>query len=253
MSGGSTFTRINALSRTEQTVLVLTEMIVSGSFQTGQLLPSEHELCDRIGVSRSTLRLALRTLEMRGMIVTRHGVGAVVTDRTREKVTESVEHMLTLGGATRRDVFEVRLMLECQAASLAATRAQPSHIQTMRTSIVAMGDPSALVSDHVGADLAFHMAVADASGNNVLVAFVHGVRQLLLEHIAATFERDDNVAVRVQAHSAILRGIETGDSALTETMMREHLNRTALLLHDNPIKQAGVRTMKEAKQSSPIA
>lgn len=235
----STFTRINGQSKTEQAVQLLTEMITSGAVASGQLLPSEHELCDRIGVSRSTLRMALRTLEARGLVVTRHGIGAIVTDRTRETVTDSINLLLLRRGATRRDVFEVRLMLECQAAALAALRAKPVHLASIRDSIAVMGDASSSLREHVAADLAFHLAVAEASGNNVLVAFVYAVRQQLLETIAATFARDDGVPVRIEAHTAILRALEAQDSVGAEAAMRAHLNLTALIL-DDPIDDLDV-------------
>ncbi|MDQ6700978.1 MAG: FCD domain-containing protein, partial [Acidobacteriota bacterium] len=223
MAEPSTFTRINGQSKTEQAVQLLTEMITSGAVKSGKLLPSEHELCVRIGVSRSTLRMALRTLEAQGLVVTRHGVGAVVTDRTRETLTASIELMLRRRGAAPRDVFEVRLMLECQAAALAAQRAQERHITAIRASIAKLADGAVPISEHVAADLAFHMAVAEASGNEVLVALVHAVRQQLLEHIAATFARDERVHVRIEAHTAILNGIETHDSVAAENAMRAHL------------------------------
>lgn len=233
MAEPSTFTRINAQSKTEQAVRLLTEMITSGAFKSGKLLPSEHELCDRLGVSRSTLRMALRTLETRGLVVTRHGVGAIVTDRTRETLTDSIDLMLRRRGGTRRDVFEIRLMLECQAAALAAERAEDKHIQAIQESIAAMaGDRSSPISEHVAADLAFHISVAEASGNEVLVAFVHAVRQQLLETIAATFARDDGVQDRIDDHSAILCAIQAHDLPAAEAAMRLHLGRTTPILED---------------------
>jgi GntR family transcriptional repressor for pyruvate dehydrogenase complex len=226
----STLTRINPQSKIEQAVQLLTELITSGAVASGQLLPSEHELCARIGVSRSTLRMALRTLETRGLVVTRHGVGAIVTDRTRETLTASIDLMLRRRGGTRQDVFEVRLMLECQAAALAALRAEEEHIRTIQESIGAMADDSAPISAHVAADLSFHIAVADGSGNAVLVAFVHAVRQQLLETIAATFARDDGVQARVHDHTAILRAIQAHDPAAADAAMRLHLGRTIPIL-----------------------
>ncbi len=86
----------------------------------GDLLPSEPSLGKQLGISRPTVRLALRTLETRGLVTTRHDGGATVADRTREAAVDSIELMLRQVGAGERDMLEVRLMLESQGAALAA-------------------------------------------------------------------------------------------------------------------------------------
>lgn len=223
--------RITPQSKTDQAVALLTDMITSGGFESGMLLPPEHELCDRVGVSRSTLRMALRTLEARGLVETKHGIGAVVTNRTSETLADSIDLMLRRGGGTRRDVFEIRLMLECLAASLGARRAEAKHIAAIETSISAMAGGTT-IQTHISADLDFHIAVAESSGNEVLVAFVRAVRQQLLETIAATFARDGGVPTRIDDHTAILLAIQARDPPGAEAAMRRHLERTVLLLED---------------------
>ena len=199
---GALLSPIESGSRTERTVAVLTELITSGRFASGELLPSESELCKQLGISRPTVRMALRTLETRGLVVTRHGVGVQVTDRTRQVVTDSIELMLLRGGAGPRDMLEVRLMLECQGAALAADRATT-------------------------ADLA---AIAEASQNAVLVALVHALRGLLRDTIAATWRVNDGVEERRRDHARVLDAVTARDPAAAVAAMRTHLCRTERLI-----------------------
>ena len=115
--------RISALpggSRTQQAAAVLTDLITSGQIQAGEFLPSEQELCRQLGVSRATVREALRMLETRGLVTTRHGVGVQVADETHRVVSESIGLLLRRRGVGPADILEVRLILDCQAAALAA-------------------------------------------------------------------------------------------------------------------------------------
>ena len=227
---GALLSPIESGSRTERTVAVLTELITSGRFASGELLPSESELCKQLGISRPTVRMALRTLETRGLVVTRHGVGVQVTDRTRQVVTDSIELMLLRGGAGPRDMLEVRLMLECQGAALAADRATTADLAAIAEAIAALGDRRLGVAETVEADLRFHLRVAEASQNAVLVALVHALRGLLRDTIAATWRVNDGVEERRRDHARVLDAVTARDPAAAVAAMRTHLCRTERLI-----------------------
>lgn len=223
-------TTIDSESRTDRTIAVLTELITSGRLSSGDFLPSEAELCKQLGVSRPTVRMALRTLETRGLVVTRQGVGAQVSDRTRQAVTDSIELMLLRGGANARDMLEVRLMLECQGASLAAQRATDDDLEKITAAIDAMADRHMAIEETVDADLHFHLRVAEASKNAVLVALVHAIRGLLRDTIAATWRINDRAEERVKDHADVLAAVAGRNPTAAEMAMRTHLCRTERLI-----------------------
>lgn len=221
---------IESGSRTDRVIAVLTELITSGRLGSGDFLPSEAELCKQLGVSRSTVRMALRTLETRGLVLTRQGVGVQVTDRTRQAVTDSIELMLLRGGAGPRDMLEVRLMLECQGAALAAQRATDNDLEAIASAIADLHDRPKAVTETVEADLRFHLRVAEASKNEVLVALAHAIRGLLRDTIAATWQVDDRADERLQDHADVLTAVIARDSVAAEAAMRAHLCRTERLI-----------------------
>lgn len=221
---------INNVSRTDRAVEVLTVLITSGKVASGDFLPSEPELSRRLGVSRPTIRQALRTLDARGLVSTRHGVGAQVIDRTREVATDSIGMMLLRSGSGPRDLLEVRRMLECHGAALAAVRATDDDINALSAAIDLMRSRSSTVAEYVEGDLAFHLRLAEASKNGVLVALVHAIRGLLLDTIAATYAIDGRTERRLHDHTGVLEAISARDSAAAEAAMRAHLQSTEDML-----------------------
>src|SRR6266536_1253788 len=129
---------VNDGSRTDRAVRFLTELITSGKLASGDFLPSEPALCKQLGISRPTVRLALRTLETQGLVVIKPGIGAQITDRTREAATNSIELMLQRRGSDTQEMLEIRLLLECKGASLAAQRATEDDLKEIAGAIDAM-------------------------------------------------------------------------------------------------------------------
>ncbi len=226
----ASYPSINVGSRTDRAVAVLTELITSGTLASGDYLPSEAALCRQFGVSRPTVRMALRTLETRGLVVTKHGVGVQVTDRTRQVATDSIGLMLRRQGAKPRDMLEVRLVLEGQGAALAASRATEEDCRAIAAAIEAMRDQILTIDQNVEADLAFHLRVAEASQNDVLVTLIHALRGLLRDTIAATYAGDPRIEARLEEHTRVLDAVIARDPTAAEAAMRTHLRRTERLL-----------------------
>lgn len=215
--------RIGVASRVDQVVDALADLIGSRSIQAGEFLPSELELCRQMEVSRTTIRQAIRTLEARGLVVAQHGVGVRVSDRTREVAVDAIERMLSYRRAPTYDALEVRRMLECQGAALAAERRTEDDITRMSIPIAQMRRDDLSVEEYVQEDLGFHLAVAQASKNDLLVALVLTLRGLLLSTISAGFAVDLDLNIRLRAHQDILDAISQRDSLAAEVAMRDHL------------------------------
>jgi DNA-binding FadR family transcriptional regulator len=128
-------------------------------------------------------------------------------------------------------MLEVRLMLEGQAAALAAERGSDDAIAAIAGAIDAMRDASRTLPEQVQNDLDFHLRVAEASQNVVLVALVHAIRGLLLGTITATFAANPTISERIDAHALILAGIRARDPAAAQAAMRAHLLLTEELIH----------------------
>lgn len=217
-------------TRADRVTRMLTEMITSEDVAQGEFLPSEPELCRLLGVSRATLRQALRTLEARGLVVSKHGVGVQVIDRTREVATDAMQRMMLRRGKDPRDLLEVRLMLECQGAALAATRATDDDIHALSESLDFMGRQVTTIDQYVAADLNFHLYLAEASKNAVLVSLIHAIRDLLLDTIRATYAADGRTERRLHDHSRVLDAIISGDADAAAAAMRAHLRSTEEML-----------------------
>lgn len=222
---------IGGPTRSDQAARLLTELITSGQLASGAFLPTEAELCHQLGVSRATIREAVRKLEARGLVVSRHGVGVQVADGTEQAVSDSISLLLQRRRVGPRDMLEVRLTLECQAAALAAERGSAAAIAMIAAAIDAMRDPSLTISEQVRNDLDFHLRIAEASQNVVLVALVHAIRGLLLDTITATFETNPSITERIEFHASILEGIQAHDPVAAQAAMRTHLLMTEQLIH----------------------
>lgn len=210
----------------DQVVNHLTDRILGGQLAAGEFLPSEPELARRLQVSRATIREALRVLEVHGFIERRHGVGVLVADRSHEAAVTSLSLLLRRAGSTLGDLLETRLSLECQIAALAAARATEAQRLALAGALDPMRRPSSSVVEYVDADLAFHLLLAQASHNAVLVALVNAIQDLLRESIQATYEIDGRTERRLHDHTHILDAIGRRDAAGARAAMRAHLRHT---------------------------
>src|SRR5690606_34269826 len=142
--------------------------IVSGRYPQGSILPSDSELLERFGVSRTVLREALKTLAAKGLIEARARIGTRVLPRGRWNLFDAdvLAWHFELGPdiAFLRSLAEVRIGIEIEAAALAAERASPEQAETMIACVDRMAGAEN-PADFARHDLEFHRAVAEASGN----------------------------------------------------------------------------------------
>jgi GntR family transcriptional regulator, transcriptional repressor for pyruvate dehydrogenase complex len=208
----------------------LREFIVSGALSPGDRLPVEAELASVFGVSRSTIREALRLLSSRGLIHTVRGVagGTFVGDADRGTISDFLETSIGLlsgnQGITADELLEARDLLEVPAARLAAQRRSNEHLASMRTAIAhekAETERGLRFEHHQR----FHSVLLDAAGNRLLdlmtVPIFRVIRSRFLQDQPSRkfwTQVDDD-------HTEILRCIEAGDSDGAATQMHAHLGR----------------------------
>jgi len=253
MSEVSKFLAIQHGTLSDQTVRQLTDLILSGQLAPGDFLPAEPTLCKQLNVSRATVREAIRTLEARGFVQRRHGVGVQVTDRSREVAAHSISLMLQRGRSGIADLLEVRLALECQSAALAALRATEADLDVLSRSVHTMANQSTTIDEYVDADLAFHLHLAEATHNGVIVALVNAIRGLLRKSIRATYDADGRTEQRLNAHRLVLEAVARGDSNAAEAAMREHLHNTEVMLRELGLIEGDHATRVEAPAEAIVA
>jgi GntR family transcriptional repressor for pyruvate dehydrogenase complex len=205
----------------------LVALIGDRSFQPGDQLPTERELTASFHVGRSSVREALRMLESQGVIRSVNGGAFVVADAAYP-LNSSLRLLLTLDERTRlHDVIELRSILECEAAALAAERHGRKHLEHMDRAIEEMtkGLEEPEADAFIDADLRFHLAVAEATGNRVLLHSMHAVRDVIRRMLMTVFHLPGSAPRAVEEHRAVRAAIADRNATRARDEMRAHLTR----------------------------
>ncbi|MGV2916586.1 FadR/GntR family transcriptional regulator [Streptomyces alfalfae] len=214
----------------EQAAARLREQISGGHWPVGTKLPGETTLAKELGVGRSTLREALRALAGAGLVRARQGAGVFVT------ATEPVaDWPARLRRAAVTDVYEVRMLVEVQAARLAALRRTDEDIAAMRAALD--GRRAAAAEDDaafVDADIALHAAIVAAARNPVLddlfAEFMPALRQGLVDLLELTGLRGEEANHGDAAHAELVRAVEAKDAEGAARAAQDELQATLALL-----------------------
>ncbi len=208
----------------------LVPMIASGELPAGSLLPTEPEMSARFGVSRSVVREALRVLDAKGLIEVRHGSGTRVTPPDRwDPLDPQVLRRLPLGGPAARvlrDLLETRAIVECEAAALAAERADDDDCAALEAALAtmraALDDPPRFVTG----DSAFHLTLLRAARNCVLERITQPLHALLSYAQQLTDAIPGVLGRALAQHEAIADAVRRRDAAGAREAMRTHLTQT---------------------------
>lgn len=204
----------------------LEQQILSGDLAPGDLLPPEREICKQLGVSRSVVREALGRLASVGLIRSQHGSGTRVEVPSSKSVTEGFERLLKLGAYSLEQLAMVRMPLETAMTRLAAISRTEEHLQRMVDCQRILADPQAGLESHVRADLEFHAALADGSGNPIFEMVLAPIQELLIESRRRTLGRD-GADVALEHHERILAAVRDHDPDEAEAAMCDHIAMTA--------------------------
>jgi GntR family transcriptional repressor for pyruvate dehydrogenase complex len=202
----------------------LLDQIRDGHMTPGDVLPPERELVQSYGVGRSSVREALRMLESRGLIESR-GDGAFAVSNLRNPFNQSLDLLLRIDQASYANLFEVRRILEGEAAALAASRRTAADLRAMESVVEDMDDGLSSEQRFINADLAFHMAIAAASGNPVLVHLMHAIRELLQRSLSSSYHIPGSPERAVEMHRLILEAVAERRPEDARQRMQEHVAR----------------------------
>jgi GntR family transcriptional regulator, transcriptional repressor for pyruvate dehydrogenase complex len=223
----------------EQIVQQIEESILNGELQPGSKLPAERELAQQFGVSRTAVREAIKALQEKGLVDAFPGRGTFVTDGTSNPMRRSLDRILKSGEQVGRTYLaEVREILEPEIAALAAARADDQHVASMREACDVM-DKARLDADaYIEADLDFHLALAEAAGNPIVLSLIDSIVVLLREQRLRTFYVKGGPERGQQHHKRILEAVELRDPPAARAAMHAHLQQVREDSRNSPIDRA---------------
>jgi len=209
----------------------LAEQIKSGRFAPGARLPTEQALTQAAGVSRTVVREAVAALRAEGLVITRQGVGAFVSaEPQRAPFRIEPERMQSLADVL--DVMELRLGVEIESAGIAAERASRAQVRAIFNSWNAIDEASKAGGSAVDEDLAFHRAIAEATGNPEFSRFLQFIgRHLIPRRIVSGLPermggREAYLALIQEEHRRIYEAIRDRQPGAAREAMRRHLTRS---------------------------
>jgi GntR family transcriptional repressor for pyruvate dehydrogenase complex len=225
------FNRVTASRVSDLIVDQIRLLIRDGHLTASDRLPSERELAERFGVSRVTVRDALRGLEANGLVTIRVGAhgGAFVTAPTSERVGERISDLLSLSVVSSAQVTEARQVLELAIVPLICERADEQDVDELleicdrADAALASGEgyPVSLSAD-------FHTRMAGATHNPAIEMFAQSFRGPMLASLLHAQDEDPEVGVKGTAeHRELVEAVQRRDVASAQETMRQHLARTA--------------------------
>ena len=224
------FSRVSVGRISEIIVEQIRLLMRQGQLKPGDRLPPERDLCERFGVSRVTVREALRMLESSGLVEIRVGArgGAFVTAPSSDRVGEGLADLLTLSVISAADVTEVRMMLEAGIVPLVCERATEEDLAALdeicrrSEAALASGDYTMTMS------LEFHIRVAQATHNPAIAVLVESFSGPILMSLQQAHEAAPEMGERgTREHEEFIAAVRRRDVDTASRIMREHLERTA--------------------------
>lgn len=199
--------------------------IAEGRLKTGDQLPTEQALAQTFGVSRNVVREAIARLRSEGRVWSQQGRGAFVAEAVNTTVL-TIDYDALQQADAFRSLFELRGILEVEAAALAARRRTDRDIAAMREALEIMTQAPYGSVMWLKTDIEFHRTIAAATGNPYMVQFLVFVSERVRDSILAAGNQrrsDDMASITLGEHRRILAAIEAGDAEQAQAAMQQHL------------------------------
>jgi GntR family transcriptional repressor for pyruvate dehydrogenase complex len=210
----------------EQIVQQVEESILKGQLKPGDQLPAERDLAQRFGVSRTAVREAVKALREKGLVEAYTGRGTFVTNGTSQAMRQSLDLIIKISQQEgSMHLAELRRILEPEIAALAAPRIEEQLLATMRDAVAAMDRSVHDREAYIEADLDFHLALAEAADNPLILALIDSIVGLLREQRSCIFDVDGGPGRGQFHHKRILAAIEQRDPDAARDAMRAHLEQ----------------------------
>jgi GntR family transcriptional repressor for pyruvate dehydrogenase complex len=205
-------------------------LILDGTFPAGRPLPAERPLAERFGVSRGSIRDALRVLETIGLIVTRHGQGTFPQELDVDRLVAPLASILNYRHDLEDELLDVRRMFEPAVARVAATRVTDEDLADLAHILDAQRKKLRTRQSTIVEDTAFHEVLARATRNRVIVSIMATLNDLLVESRKLALKQKGRPARSMRGHEAVVAALRQRDAEGAAAAMREHIDQIAELV-----------------------
>ena len=208
----------------EQVARQLLALVQSGNLKPGQQLPPERELAATLGVSRPSLREALRALSLLGVLRIRQGGGVYVSSLDPESLLAPLHFFISLNARNVEDLFEARLVIESEITRIAAEKISPENLAILKECVEFESNELDDEDKFIESDVKFHKVLFETVDNSFLQQFATSLHILgkasreITGHIPGVVEQS------LDDHKHILQAIEAGDGDAAAAAMRQHLS-----------------------------
>lgn len=211
----------------EQVVERIEKLVFEGQLNPGDRLPAERELSEQFNVSRTVIREAVKALQEKGLVEIRPGVGTFVHDGMANTMRQSLGRMVMIDRHHGlHNLTQVREIFEPEIAAIAAQNATPKDIQAMEAAVREMDQSMSDVDRYITADHEFHLALARATQNTLIVDLIDSIVDLLAEQRRLIFLAGNGGPERGQQHHRnILTAIINRESKQAHNLMTRHLRQ----------------------------
>lgn len=222
----------------------LLDYLISGQVKPGERLPSERQLAETLGVGRSHVRQAVKSLTVLGLVDARQGDGTYLKRTDSPLLPLAIEWGLLLGAKRSQDLVEARAELEILLAGLAAERRDEASLAELRECVEIM-QRTKDNDEFVRADVAFHLAIARSTGNQSLYQIMKSIRSLMQVWIQRVAYAPGTRPATWAEHAAVFQAIEVRDAAAARQAMIGHMEGAAGRLQTTLEEQEKRRTASE--------
>ncbi|MFC2947668.1 FadR/GntR family transcriptional regulator [Virgibacillus sediminis] len=215
---------VRKTSLSEYVVYQLKEMIIKREIKIGDRLPNERELSKLFEVSRTSVREALRVLELQGLL-NRGNSGTYVQANFSKIIEESLTLQILLNDASYKDIQQTRIMLERELIRLATFRRSKDHLQNIKENIKKMERAVREKNNdlYIEADISFHNEIAVAANNSVLLFLYNSISELISKIQKSVSFDDEGVNTSLKYHKSIYQALEDQNLSQAEDQLVNHL------------------------------
>ncbi|MEV7619603.1 FCD domain-containing protein [Microbacterium sp. NPDC089321] len=213
------------MALTDDAIEKIKAMIVSGELRPGDRLPPEKELAEHLGLSRNSLREAVKALEIIRVLDVRRGDGTYVTSLEPHLLLEAISFVIDMhDDDSLLELFAVRRMLESQAAGIAAQAASDEQSRALIDEVASIDAETVTVDDLVAHDVRFHSDIVRLTGNGYLLSLVESLSSRTIRaRVWRGLTEQDAVERTISEHRAIAEAIAQHDSALATSLATAHV------------------------------
>jgi GntR family transcriptional repressor for pyruvate dehydrogenase complex len=215
--------------------------ILSGQLRPLDLLPPERVLGEQFNVSRTVIREAIKALEHSGLVEARQGLGVVVSTPSEGRVAESILRFVKLENSPQWALYELRSILETEAAALAAKRRDNDDLKRLRSLIDAMNERTEAPLEYVEVDLEFHRALLQAAHNPLFNMVLEPFREALRESRVIGARAHHAPRRSLSSHKRIFEAIKAQDADRARKEVKVHFDKVAEFLSEAGVGTGGPR------------